>query len=244
MEELKAVILAAGKGTRMESDKPKVVHTIEHKPMVEYVIDAVKQAGIQEICLVVGYKAQEVQEAVTSKVSYALQKEQLGTGDAVKCAADFLGDDGQVLVLCGDTPLITAKTLKEAMDYHQESNNQMTVLSAIVDNPDGYGRIIRDAAGNFVKNVEHKDATEEERKSHEVNSGMYIFSVKDLQSALGKITNDNAQGEYYLPDTLEIIKKEGGRVGAYILEDSDEMSGVNTKAQLAKVAEIMRKRGK
>lgn len=244
MEELKAVILAAGKGTRMESDKPKVVHTIADKPMVEYVIGAVKQAGIHEICLVVGYKAQEVKEAVTSKVSYALQKEQLGTGDAVKCAADFLGESGEVLVLCGDTPLITAKTLKEAMDYHQESKNQMTVLSAIVDNPDGYGRIIRDEAGNFVKNVEHKDATEEERKSHEVNSGMYIFSVKDLQSALGKITNDNAQGEYYLPDTLEIIKKEGGRVGAYVLEDSDEMSGVNTKAQLANVAEIMRKRGK
>lgn len=242
MEELKAVILAAGKGTRMESDKPKVVHTIEDKPMVEYVIDAVKQAGIEDICLIVGYKAEEVKKAVTSKVSYALQEEQLGTGHAVKCAADFLGDSGQVVVLCGDTPLITGKTLKEAVGYHQESKNQMTVISAIVDNPEGYGRIIRDAEGNFVKNVEHKDATEAERESHEVNSGMYIFSVKDLQSALGKINNNNAQGEYYLPDTLEIIKKEGGRVGAYILEDSDEMAGVNTKAQLAAAAEIMKKR--
>lgn len=242
MEELKAVILAAGKGTRMESDKPKVVHTIEDKPMVEYVIDAVKQAGIEDICLIVGYKAEEVKKAVTSKVSYALQEEQLGTGHAVKCAADFLGDSGQVVVLCGDTPLITGKTLKEAVGYHQESKNQMTVISAIVDNPEGYGRIIRDAEGNFLKNVEHKDATEAERESHEVNSGMYIFSVKDLQSALGKINNNNAQGEYYLPDTLEIIKKEGGRVGAYILEDSDEMAGVNTKAQLAAAAEIMKKR--
>ena len=114
MEELKAVILAAGKGTRMESDKPKVVHTIEDKPMVEYVIDAVKQAGIEDICLIVGYKAEEVKKAVTSKVSYALQEEQLGTGHAVKCAADFLGDSGQVVVLCGDTPLITGKTFS----YH------------------------------------------------------------------------------------------------------------------------------
>lgn len=242
MKEIKAVILAAGKGTRMESDKPKVVHTIEDKPMVEYVIEAVRQAGIEEICLIVGYQAEKVKEAVTSKVTYALQEEQLGTGHAVKCAADFLGDSGQVIVLCGDTPLITGKTIKEAVDYHQQSKNQMTVISAIVDDPTGYGRIIRDGEGNFLKNVEHKDASEAELESQEVNSGMYIFSVKDLQSALGKINNNNAQGEYYLPDTLEIIKREGGRVGAYILEDSDEMAGVNTKAQLSAAAEIMKKR--
>ena len=242
MENLKAVILAAGKGTRMESDLPKVIHTIDQKPMVEYVIDAVKEAGIQQICLIVGYKAEEVKNAVTSDVSYAYQEEQLGTGHAVKCAKDFIGEQGQVLVLCGDTPLITGKTLKSAMDYHTESQNKMTVISAMVEDPTGYGRIIRDENGNFVKNVEHKDATEEERKSKEVNSGMYIFDAKDLQDALTKINNQNAQGEYYLPDTLEIIKKEGGKVGAYILEDSDEMAGVNTKVQLEEAAKIMAKR--
>ena len=242
MESLKAVILAAGKGTRMESDLPKVIHTIDEKPMVEYVIDAVKEAGVQEICLIVGYKSEEVKNAVTSKVSYAFQEEQLGTGHAVKCAADFIGETGDVLVLCGDTPLIKGKTLKEAIGYHKEAQDKMTVISAIVDDPTGYGRIIRDENNEFLKNVEHKDATEEERKSKEVNSGMYIFSAKDLKNALEKINNDNVQGEYYLPDTLEIIKKEGGKVGAYILEDSDEMAGVNTKAQLQAAADIMAKR--
>lgn len=242
MENLKAVILAAGKGTRMESDLPKVIHTIDKKPMVEYVIQSVKEAGIQNICLIVGYKAEQVKAAVTSKVTYVYQEEQLGTGHAVKCAKDFIGDQGEVLVLCGDTPLITGKTLKSAMDFHKESSNQMTVISAIIDDPTGYGRIIRDQNGNFVKNVEHKDATEEERKSHEVNSGMYIFHASDLQNALTKINNNNAQGEYYLPDALEIIKKEGGKVDAYILEDSDEMAGVNTKAQLKSAADIMAKR--
>lgn len=242
MEKLKAVILAAGKGTRMESDLPKVIHTIDGKPMVEYVISAVKEAGVQEICLIVGYKSEEVKSAVTSQVSYVFQAEQLGTGHAVKCASDFIGESGDVLVLCGDTPLITGKTLKEAIDYHKESQDKMTVISAIVDDPTGYGRIIRDENNEFLKNVEHKDATEEERKSKEVNSGMYIFSAKDLNNALGKINNDNVQGEYYLPDTLEIIKKEGGKVGAYILEDSDEMAGVNTKAQLQAAADIMAKR--
>lgn len=242
MESLKAVILAAGKGTRMESDLPKVIHTIDEKPMVEYVIQSVKEAGIQNICLIVGYKAEQVKAAVTSKVTYVYQEEQLGTGHAVKCAKDFIGDQGDVLVLCGDTPLITGKTLKSAMDFHKESNNQMTVISAIIDDPAGYGRIIRDQDGNFVKNVEHKDATEEERKSREVNSGMYIFHASDLQNALTKINNNNAQGEYYLPDALEIIKKEGGKVDAYILEDSDEMAGVNTKAQLKSAADIMAKR--
>ncbi len=242
MESLKAVILAAGKGTRMESDLPKVIHTIDEKPMVEYVIQSVKEAGIQNICLIVGYKAEQVKAAVTSKVTYVYQEEQLGTGHAVKCAKDFIGDQGEVLVLCGDTPLITGKTLKSAMDFHKESNNQMTVISAIIDDPAGYGRIIRDQDGNFVKNVEHKDATEEERKSREVNSGMYIFHASDLQNALTKINNNNAQGEYYLPDALEIIKKEGGKVDAYILEDSDEMAGVNTKAQLKSAADIMAKR--
>ena len=242
MESLKAVILAAGKGTRMESDLPKVIHTIDEKPMVEYVIAAVKEAGIEDICLIVGYKAEQVKEAVTSAVTYAYQEEQLGTGHAVKCAGDFIGEQGDVLVLCGDTPLITGKTIKSAMDFHKKSNNQMTVISAMVEEPTGYGRIIRDSEGNFVKNVEHKDATEEERKSKEINSGMYIFHASDLQSALAKINNNNAQGEYYLPDALEIIKKEGGRVDAYILEDADEMAGVNTKAQLQDAADIMAKR--
>ncbi len=242
MNKRKAVILAAGKGTRMESDLPKVIHTIDGKPMAEYVIEAVKEAGMEDICLIVGYKAEQVKEAITSKVSFCLQEEQLGTGHAVKCACDFIGTSGEVCVLCGDTPLITGETLKKAMEYHENSKNQMTVISAIMEDPTGYGRIIRDEQGEFLKNVEHKDATEEERQSKEVNSGMYIFSCKDLSYALTQINNDNAQGEYYLPDTLEIIRNKGGKVGAYVLEDATEMSGVNTKAQLEEATRIMHER--
>ncbi len=207
MSKLKAVILAAGKGTRMKSDLPKVVHTIDGKCLVDYVIEAARGAGADDICLVVGYKNEVVKENIAHKdVSFVLQEEQLGTGHAVKCAKDFLGTDGETMILFGDTPLITAETLKKLSAYHKEKKNTVTVLSAMVEDPTGYGRIIRDADGNFVKSVEHKDATEEERSVKEVNSGMYLFDTKELAEALEKIQPNNAQGEYYLPDTLMIIK--------------------------------------
>ena len=244
MSSLKAVILAAGKGTRMKSDLPKVVHTIDGKCLVDYVIEAAKGAGAEEICLVVGYKHEIVKKRIAHKeeVSFVLQEEQLGTGHAVKCAREFLGDNGETLILFGDTPLITAETLRRLADYHRSQKNTVTVLSAKIDDPTGYGRIIRDEKGVFVKSVEHKDASEKELGSHEINSGMYLFDTKELCEALGQIRPNNAQGEYYLPDTLEIIKEKGLKVDAFALESPEDIEGVNDKEQLAAAEKIIQRR--
>ena len=242
MEQLKAIILAAGKGTRMKSELPKVVHRIDGQCLVDYVIDAAKGAGATDICLVVGYKHEVVEAEISHKdVQYALQTEQLGTGHAVKCAKDFIGTEGDTLVLCGDTPLITGKTLTELVEKHRKEANGVTVLSAILDDATGYGRIIRDAAGNFEKIVEHKDATEEERACKEVNSGMYIFNSEALSASLDLLSNDNAAGEYYLTDTIALIKKIGLKVSALPLtgDACDEIRGVNTIDQLEEAEQIM-----
>lgn len=243
MSELKAVILAAGKGTRMKSDLPKVVHTIEGKCLVDYAVEAAMGAGAEDICLVLGYKHEVVRESIAHKdVAYVLQEEQLGTGHAVKCAKDFLGEEGQTLILFGDTPLITAETLIRLKDYHVKNANAVTVLSAMIEDPTGYGRIIRDADGNFAKSVEHKDANEAELKSHEINSGMYIFDTKELKEALDKIQPNNAQGEYYLPDALTIIKDKGLSVDAFALDDPEDITGVNDQEQLKSAAVVIRRR--
>ena len=243
---VKSVILAAGKGTRMKSDKPKVVHQVMGKPMVYYSIEAARQAGADEVCVIVGYKADEVKSAIAAsvndvKVDYALQEEQLGTGHAVKCAADFIGRDGDVIILCGDTPLVTGDTLRKALDFHKESGNGVTVISAMLDDPFGYGRIIRDG-DSLAKIVEQKDADEAEQAVKEVNSGMYIFDCAALQDALSHISNDNAQGEYYLPDAIEIIKKMGLPASAVPMDDADQIRGVNTLEQLADAEKIMENR--
>ncbi len=240
---LKAVILAAGKGTRMKSDLPKVVHTIDDKCLVDYVVDAARGAGADAICLVVGYQADVVKDTIASKdVVFAMQEQQLGTGHAVKCAKDFIGTEGETMILFGDTPLITARTLQRLLAHHKENGNAVTVLSAQVDDPTGYGRIIRDAGGRFVKSVEHKDATEEERASHEINSGMYIFNTKELSLALEEITPNNSQGEYYLPDTLTVIKNKGLRADAFALENAEDISGCNDRQQLEEAAAVIRRR--
>jgi bifunctional UDP-N-acetylglucosamine pyrophosphorylase/glucosamine-1-phosphate N-acetyltransferase len=243
MSKLKAVILAAGKGTRMKSDLPKVVHRIEGKCLVDYAIEAAKGAGADEICLVVGYKHEVVKESIINKdVEFVLQEEQLGTGHAVRCARNFLEGEGQTMILFGDTPLITADTLMRLRKYHVEHEDAVTVLSAMIDDPTGYGRIIRDADGAFVKSVEHKDASPAELKSHEINSGMYIFETKELLLALDQITPNNAQGEYYLPDTLTIIKDKGLKVDAYTLDDPEDITGVNDQEQLKEAAIVIRRR--
>lgn len=245
MERLKAVILAAGKGTRMKSELPKVIHEALGKPMVEYSISAAMEAGAKEfdICLVVGHKAELVKETVKENVTFVLQEEQLGTGHAVKCAQDFIGKDGLTMVLCGDTPLITGKTLKKLADIHVKEGNAITVLTAIAGDPTGYGRIIKDSWGKFVKIVEQKDATLEEQRVQEINSGMYIFDSDILTTALSKLTNDNAQGEYYLTDTIEIVKSEGlGVVATMVIDDMEEIKGVNSPEQLAEAEEILRQR--
>lgn len=245
MSKLKAVILAAGKGTRMKSDLPKVLHEINGRTMVEYVIDAAREAGAEEICLVVGHKAELVKERIGSGVTYVLQEEQLGTGHAVKCALDFIGTEGDTMILCGDTPVITGRTLKELLAYHRLYELKATVLSTILEDATGYGRIVRDASGNFQRIVEQKDATPEEQAIREINSGMYVFRSTDLSDSLMQIRNDNAQKEYYLTDTIEIIHNQshsgdGIAVGAMATERADETRGVNTTEQLAEAAELLK----
>ena len=229
----------------MKSDLPKVIHKALGKPMVQYSIEAANAAGaeLSDICLVVGHKADLVRETVGEQVNYRLQKEQLGTGHAVKCAQDFIGTDGLTMVLCGDTPLITGKTLSSLVEAHVRDHNAITVLTAKVDDPAGYGRIIKDEKGDFVKIVEQKDASPEEQKVNEINSGMYLFDSAALNQALSKLNSNNAQGEYYLTDTIEIVKNAGlGRVATVVVEDSDEIKGVNSPEQLKEAEEILSRR--
>ncbi len=247
MKKVKAVILAAGKGTRMKSELPKVIHKALGKPMVEYSIEAAVEAGadMSDVCLVVGHKADMVKDVVGEGVTYVLQEEQLGTGHAVKCAKEFIGTDGLTMVLCGDTPLITGATLKTLVDTHIAENNAITVLTAKVDDPTGYGRIIKDEDGNFIKIVEQKDASEEEQKVNEINSGMYLFDSDILSQTLDMIDNNNAQGEYYLTDTIEIVKNKNlGRVATVVVKDANEIKGVNSKEQLKEAEDILMQRGK
>ena len=242
MNDLKAVILAAGKGTRMESLLPKVLHEVNGEPMVEYSIRAARKAGADEIIVIVGYQGDMVKKAIEEKVSFVEQKEQLGTGHAVMCAKDLIGTKGDTLILCGDTPLIKGETLKKLYDFHKRESNGVTVLSASIDDPTGYGRIIRDASGAFQKIVEHKDCDEDELKVNEINSGMYLFNNESLSASLGRLDNNNSQGEYYLTDTIQIIKKAGIKVNAMVIDDITEIMGVNTKAQLAEAERIMNSR--
>ncbi len=251
MSQLKCVILAAGKGTRMASDLPKVLHKVCDLPMVGYAINAATDAGFTDSCVIIGYKGSLVKNEVESyvrtgdirgNVTFAEQKEQLGTGHAVKCAADFIGTNGNVLILCGDTPLITASTIKKLLDTHLKNGNGVTVLSAILPDATGYGRIIRDENREFMKIVEQKDCTEEEAAVSEINSGMYIFNSEALSVSLGRINNKNAQGEYYLTDTIAIIKEAGMKVGAIPVEDMDEILGVNNRRQLENAELIMKAR--
>lgn len=238
----KSIILAAGQGTRMKSGTSKVLHEIFHKPLVYYPIEAARYAGAQEVCLVVGHKSEEVMETFGDTVKYALQAERLGTGHAVMQAMDFIGDDGEILVLYGDTPLITAQTIEKMLAFHRKKKNAVTVLSALVDDPTGYGRIVRDESKHFVKIVEQKDATDEEKRITEINGGMYVFEAKHLKSALSKITNNNKQQEYYLTDTIEILLHEGHNVDAIAIMNPDDILGVNSREQLAQATAIMKQR--
>lgn len=243
MKNLKAVILAAGEGTRMRSKKPKVLHEVLNKPMIDYVIDTAKGCGAEKVCVVVGHKADEVKAAIQKDgVVFALQAKQKGTGHAVKMAGSFLEADQDILILYGDTPLIQGKTLEKLVEKHRQQNFGATVVSAVLENPEGYGRIIRDAGGDFLKIVEHKDASHQERCIKEINTGIYIFKGADLISALARLDNHNVQGEYYLPDCLELILKAGGKVGAVTAEDDKEFFGVNSRVQLAEATKIMQER--
>ncbi|MGL6174248.1 MAG: bifunctional UDP-N-acetylglucosamine diphosphorylase/glucosamine-1-phosphate N-acetyltransferase GlmU [Cellulosilyticaceae bacterium] len=238
----RALILAAGQGTRMKSETSKVLHEVFGKPMVHYPIQAAKDVGVQDICLIVGHKAEDVKKVVGNNVEYAIQEEQLGTGHAVIQAINFIPEEGEVVILYGDTPLITGETLQEMLSFHRNNNNIATVLSAVLEDSNGYGRIIRDQNGAFVKIVEQKDATEDEKKVKEINGGMYVFDAKALKFALSKITNNNVQKEYYLTDTVEILLANGYQVDAIPITQIEDILGVNSKEQLAELTAIMRKR--
>lgn len=238
-----SVILAAGMGTRMKSKMPKVLHKVCGKPLSKWVIDASKAAGADKVCAVVGHKAETVKEVLGDVCEFALQAEQKGTGHAVMQAIDVIKNSkGEVVILNGDTPLITVETINKAIEYHKNNGNQATVITAILDDATGYGRIVRDNDGSVLKIVEQKDASKEEKKINEVNSGMYVFDAQSLVYALDKITPNNAQGEYYLTDTLEILLSAGKKIGGYAISDNDEIRGINDRVQLNEAEKIMQKR--
>lgn len=240
MGKFKTVILAAGEGSRMKSNIPKVIHKILGKPMISYVIESAKEAGSEDVIVVTGYKRDIVMEQIKD-VSFAYQDKQLGTGHAVMTAENFINDEGNIIILYGDTPLITAETLKNLVNQHTETDATVTVVSAIVENSTGYGRIVR-TGESFSKIVEHKDANEEEILINEINTGVYCFKAKYLKLALSKLDNNNSQSEYYLTDTLEILLKENLKVGIVTAKEADEFYGVNSRAQLATACEVMKKR--
>ena len=238
-----AVILAAGQGTRIKSNIPKVLHKVCGKEMVNHVIDNMREAGIEDVNVIIGNGSELVKESTKDRnVSYSLQEEQIGTGHAVKCAKEFLqGKDGVVAVFTGDAPLTRVETIEKLIKEHIEKGNKATLLSAYVDDPTGYGRIIRDDNKEVLKIVEHKDCNEEELKVNEMNAGMYCFDIKSLLSSLEELNNNNVQGEYYLTDVIGILKDKKEKVGALVTDYEDTL-GVNSRAQLAEVEKVLRKR--
>ena len=238
MANLTAVILAAGKGTRMKSKLPKVLHKVGGHPMLEHVMDAAEAAGCRDNVVVIGHGAELVRELVGDRARIALQAEQLGTGHAVLQAADTLKDfSGTVMILCGDTPL-----LEKFYAEHVKSGAAATVMSALMDDPFGYGRILRDANGDVAGIVEQKDASEEQKQIKEINTGNYCVEAPLLFEVLRTLGNDNAQGEYYLTDVLAKLRAMGKKVGGVITADSEMIMGVNSRRQLAEAESVMRRR--
>jgi len=235
-----AIILGAGKGTRINSDLPKVLHCIMNKPLIEYVRENVEPLIDTKPVVVIGHEGEKVQDYFKDSVSYAWQRQQLGTGDAVKWSLKEIGDEGTVFVLCGDTPLLQKETLEKMKEEHLAENRSATVLTAILEDSTGYGRICKEETGSFSRIVEEKDATLEERTIKEVNSGTYLFERSALEKALLALDTDNAQGEFYLTDVLEIMKSEGRNVGVYTLDDETEIKGINNRVQLAEAAKMLR----
>jgi bifunctional UDP-N-acetylglucosamine pyrophosphorylase / glucosamine-1-phosphate N-acetyltransferase len=236
-----AVILAAGQGTRMKSTLYKVLHPVCGKPMVQHVVDQISHLNIQEIVTITGHGAEKVKSQLGEHCHYALQEEQLGTAHAVMQAQDMLsGKEGITIVVCGDTPLIRAETMEELFKQHEHSSAKATVLTARLADPTGYGRIIRNESGHVEKIVEHKDASAEERKVTEINTGTYCFDNQALFEALKNVSNDNVQGEYYLPDVIEILKHQGEIVSAFQTAEFEETLGVNDRVALAEAERLMR----
>ena len=242
-KEFCLLILAAGKGTRMKSKKPKVLHRILEEPLLYYPLSESVNAGFNDISVMVGFSGEEVENWLKTEfpeVNVMWQKEQLGTGHAVKLAQDWWNDFDNVMILPGDTPLIKAQTLVKFMEMHMQRKNSCSFLSFDLSDPTGYGRVIRD--GLSVRIVEHKDATPDEQKCREVNSGMYIFRTDALSAVIDDLRSNNSQNEYYLPDAVALIEKNGGRTDAVKASDPSEFQGINDPRQLAAASEVMKSR--
>ncbi len=244
---VKSIILAAGKGTRMKSDTPKVLHQIFNKTLLGYVIDAVNNTKLaDENYVIVGHQAEKVEEYVNEHYDNArtvLQSPQLGTGHAVSMVCPYLEDfEGEVIILCGDTPLITSDTLKTFIAGHRELNSDITVMSAVFDNPTNYGRIVRNADGSLNSIVEEKDATVEQKAIKEINAGIYCLNWAKVKNSFSQLKTNNAQGEYYLTDIIKWGNENGLSVNAHILERNEEIYGINSKINLAEATRIMNNR--
>lgn len=238
-----AVILAAGQGTRMKSKLYKVLHPVMGRPMVQHVMNQIKTVNLDKIVTIVGFGADTVIDKIGEQSEFVVQKEQLGTGHAVQQAEEALKDkEGTTIVVCGDTPLITDKTYQELFDHHEKENAKATILTTKVENPAGYGRVIRNNANEVERIVEHKDASEAELAVDEINTGTYCFDNQVLFQALKEVSNDNVQGEYYLPDVIEILRNSGAKVSAFLTPNDEETLGINDRVALAQAEKVMKKR--
>lgn len=243
MNKVAALVLAAGKGTRMKSRLPKVLHKVGGKAMVERVLNTVNAVGVDRSVVIVGFGGEEVRAYLGDRCEYVTQAEQKGTGHAVREAKPVLGDfDGTIVLMCGDTPLVTEDTIKALLNEHTTTGAAATVLTAHMENPTGYGRIIRDEEGKVLRIVEQKDGTPDELAVQEINTGMYAFDSQKLWPCLAQLSDDNAQGELYITDVVGILVNAGERVSAYMTMDEDESLGVNSRVQLAEAERILRNR--
>lgn len=242
-EPVAAIVLAAGKSTRMRSKLPKPLHPVCGLPMTAHVVRACRLAGIQRVIVVVGHEAETVRAGLGEDVEYALQETQRGTGDAVKAAHSALsGWQGSVLILAGDVPLLTSQALTRLLSHHWKTHAAATLLTAVLEAPFGYGRILRNAEGQVQGIVEERDATDAQRAIQETNPSLYVFQAEALWSALAEVQPLNAQGEFYLTDTIELLVNRGQRVEAVAVEDARDVLGVNTRVELAKMNSLLRER--
>lgn len=238
-----AIILAAGQGTRMKSKLYKVLHPILGRPMIQYVLEALRPTQLDTLVTIVGHGADEVISEIGQKSEFAIQDEQLGTAHAVLQAEDILKNkQGTTIVVCGDTPLITPETFEKLFEHHENTGSKATILTTNIPDPTGYGRVIRNEAFDVERIVEHKDANDKEKAVNEINTGTYCFDNEALFAALAKVNNDNAQEEYYLPDVIEILKQQNEKVTAFITENDKETVGINDRVALAHAENIMKER--